>query len=139
MGNASNSSANHATLHRTHLQIKDVLARYFPTVFGPKKFIPVKVGIREDMLKEIRMLGLDISRVEVNRFLRVHCTKTPYLKAVIKGDSRYDLDGNAVVAITERERKHAKALLDKAYKALAAKNAAIEAGKKTAEVTASAE
>jgi ProP effector len=55
------------------------------------------------------------SRKALRSALRLHTASTRYLKAVEKGDTRFDLDGNPAGEVTEEQRTHAAAQLKERF------------------------
>lgn len=70
----------------------------------------------------------EFSRKALRTALRLHTSSTRYLKAVEKGDTRFDLDGHPAGEVTEAQRNHAAALLKERFaKAAQARRAQREA------------
>ena len=76
------------------------LRQHYPLVFT--KYIPLKVGIFEDILLE----NPAIDSVMLGKFLHVHTHKTKYLKILARHNYRYDLQGVSVQPITLLEKVH---------------------------------
>ncbi|MBC9070857.1 ProQ/FinO family protein [Thauera sp. CAU 1555] len=79
----------------------------------------------------------EFSRKALRSALRLHTASTRYLKAVEKGDTRFDLDGKPAGEVTEEQRTHAATLLKerfaKAAKEQRAKREADEAERRRQE------
>jgi sRNA-binding protein len=83
------------------------LREHYPAIFT--KYIPMKIGIREDILKE----NPDIDPLLLGFYLGRHTRKIRYLKILANHDFRYDLQGVSVHQMTAEEKTyHVKRYLD---------------------------
>ncbi len=82
----------------------DKLLAAFPVLRDRK---PLALGIH----KAIRERMPDIPVDELRTALRIHTTSTQYLKGILIGRERFDLDGNAAGEVTEEHRKVADGTL----------------------------
>lgn len=109
-------------------ETRAVLAAAFPHAFAgkgkPKR--PLKIGIFED----IRALGSDISGVRLRRALRNYTSGPLYLKAMIAGAARVDLNGDQVGYVTEEQAEHAAKRLHRINAAQARRKRAMGAAAK---------
>lgn len=80
-----------------------MLTERFPQAFDPKNPKPLKLGIRDDLAALAPEVDLGV--------LGPWCGRPRYLKALIAGESRVDLDGNPVWEPTQAERDDAAARL----------------------------
>lgn len=77
------------------LQVRAAMHIAFPACFAPKggKKKPLKIGIRQDLMVQARELFPAMSRRLIDNFLSDYCRGHNYLKAMVKGAVRVDLDG----------------------------------------------
>jgi ProP effector len=75
----------------------------FPSTFDPASPKPLKVGIRLDIEKRLP----ETSRRSIRKALMRWCSQEPYLRAIVAGGPRLDLDGNPAGEVTQGERSHA--------------------------------
>lgn len=77
-------------------QVRTALSLAFPACIAPKggKKKPLKIGIRQDLMAAAREHFPTMSRRLIDAFLRDYCGGPNYLKAVIKGAARVDLQGS---------------------------------------------
>ena len=83
--------------------MRETLAERFPKCFRKRKASepkqPLKIGITHDIWKA----APELSRYEVGRAIYCYTSSSKYLKAVVKGATRIDLDGNAAGKVTAAE------------------------------------
>lgn len=81
------------------------LQQQFPAAF-PKQPIPLKIGIHEDMfaLALADMPGI----MWIKRALRYYVSSPRYLREMVAGKARINLQGEQVGAVSEQEALHAK-------------------------------
>ena len=72
--------------------------RKLSPVFGPKLFSPLKVGIREDVM---RMHPQFCDERLISAILRHHTSKPGYLMKMVAGAQRVDLNGEAAGIVTD--------------------------------------
>jgi ProP effector len=68
-----------------------------------REFKPLAIGID----KQLRAKLPELDRKALRMALGMHTHSTKYLKAIAKGTTRFDLDGNSGVELTESHRQHA--------------------------------
>lgn len=92
-------------LRQQNEETRAILAAAFPLTFKGKgePKLPLKIGIAKD----IKALGSDISGVRLSRALHDYTSGPLYLKAMIAGAPRFDLDGYTAGFVTEEEAAHA--------------------------------
>ena len=91
--------------NQNHQAVYDWLCQTYP-----KTFIPTDVKILERGIRQ-KILGRDdlpFSRTRINRFLGRYCGSRAYLKQLIEASHRVNLEGEAVVELTEEEKEAAR-------------------------------
>lgn len=85
---------------------REHLVALFPKAFMPKGAdkIPLKIGIHAD----IRARDPSISGVKLGAALHDYVTGPKYLRALVAGAPRLDLDGQPAGEVTERDELNAK-------------------------------
>lgn len=76
---------------------------------------PLAIGIDKQLLAR----QPEIDRKVLRTALRIHTNSTPYLKAMGKATTRFDLDGNTADEVSEAHREHATATLNERFKKVA--------------------
>ena len=79
----------------------------FPQLFVNGYPMPMKSGIKDDMLTQIVRRGLDISEERLQSALRACCASLVYKTRLFTFRFRRDLDGQAVERISIEDRAHA--------------------------------
>lgn len=105
-----------STLPAARRLLRD-LEKRFP-VFG--EFKPLAIGIDKQLFQAMPELEKKLARVA----LGLHTNSTPYLKGVMKGTSRFNLDGTPADNLEDAHRKHASDTLRERFKAVAQKKRA---------------
>ncbi|EEQ2043567.1 ProQ/FinO family protein [Escherichia coli] len=80
------------------------LAEYWPELFGAENIKPLKAGVIHDMLQDAKARELAIGHGVLRGALTSHLHTTRYLKAIIAGGPRYDLNGQPCGEVTEKEK-----------------------------------
>lgn len=92
------------------LETRRMLVERFPNAFCPKGAVkkPLKVGIRHDLIaaapQEWAWLGAALAD---------YCGGPLYLRSVVEGAERVDLDGNVVGIVTECEARYSAKKLER--------------------------
>ena len=73
---------------------------------------PLALGIH----KSIKERMPDVDAAELRSAMRIHTATTRYLKALITGKERFDLDGNPAGEVTEEQREVASTTLRERFK-----------------------
>lgn len=97
-------------MHNLSKSLK-IASEHWPDLFGKTPKLPFKVGIFQDLLRDRRERGIDLSGMELRLMLRCYCGLPKYHNAVKAGGMRYDLHGNPVVQVEEKHIANAKAKL----------------------------
>ena len=84
------------------------LATRFPALFARPQPLPLKLRIQQDVQQ--RAPGV-FTRKALSIFLQRHTTGTAYLKALVNGTDRFDLDGQAAGTVADEHREAARAEL----------------------------
>lgn len=92
------------------------LSETFPGVFDNRNPMPLKVGIWKDIAAQLP-IDTPFSKVILRGALRLYTNSTPYHKAVISNDVRYDLGGNAAGEVTQKEKEYSHEALSLRLKA----------------------
>ena len=104
--------------------LADLAARY-PQTFVLEKYQPhrpLKVGIAADLLERCP----ELDHHKINVALTVYTRRVMYLRSLVAGAARVDLDGNPAGEVTARDAEYATAKL---AKILASREAAAVAAK----------
>jgi sRNA-binding protein len=80
-----------------------VLAELFPAGFRPPSIRPLKIGIRADLIARA-----PVTEAEAEIALGYHCRSLRYLRGMIAGAARVDLDGLEVGPVTAGDATFAK-------------------------------
>ncbi|EQC1353981.1 ProQ/FINO family protein [Escherichia coli] len=89
------------------------LAEYWPELFGAENIKPLKAGVIHDMLQDAKARELAIGHGVLRGALTSHLHTTRYLKALIAGGPRYDLNGKQCGSVTDAEKAAAEEVLAK--------------------------
>jgi ProP effector len=111
-----------------HATLADLAARY-PQTFVLEKYQPhrpLKVGIAADLMGR----GPELDHHKINVALTVYTRRIMFLRSLVAGAARVDLDGNPAGEVTARDAEYATAKL---AKILASREAAAVAAAKSGE------
>ena len=75
----------------------------YPNAFNFNEPKPLKLGIERDLLDP----SSPCSKNQLRKCLRVYCASRGYLKAIVEGNWRYDLNGEKVEEIIQEHKDHA--------------------------------
>ena len=81
-----------------YFKVFKTLCKSFPAVFSKREVKILKIGIHKDLKKRTNLSG-----TQIYKFLHKYCNSKAYQKAHIEGANRYDLEGNSVGVITNKE------------------------------------
>ncbi|EJI7470499.1 prop effector [Escherichia coli] len=87
------------------------IAEYWPELFGTENIKPLKAGIIRDVLEDAKSRELPLATGVLRGALTSHLHTTRYLKAIIAGGPRYDLNGQPCGEVTEEDKSVASELL----------------------------
>lgn len=107
---ASTPAAAPAVPHLSPAECAAQLAARFPALFARPQPLPLKLRIQQDVQQ--RAPGV-FSRKALSIFLQRHTTGTAYLKALVHGGERFDLDGQPAGTVADEHREAAKAELSR--------------------------
>jgi ProP effector len=95
------------------IQARVLLVAMFPKTFTPARDDkhPIKIGIDKDLLERARSAAPGISRRIINAFLQEYTGGVRYLRNMIAGAGRIDLDGNVCDHVTKEQAAVAAAAL----------------------------
>lgn len=106
------------------LEVKKIVYAQFEVL---REFKPLAI---KDIVEQVLSYNKDnsaISRRSLRRFLRIHVNSYKYLKNVLEGDCRYNLDGTKAEGekgvITQQAKDYSKELVEKQEKIFAEKKA----------------
>ena len=103
-------------------KLNNQLREYWPNLFVKKqKAKPLKIGIKDDLLKDIEKRGIDFPEDSLCTAIQRYVRTIQYLFALIHEPHRYNLDGESCGVVTDSEREIAKIWL-KRRKSKAAKH-----------------
>jgi len=86
------------------------LAERFPALFAAQPPLPIKLRIQADIQE--RAPGV-FTRKGLSLFLHRHTTSTPYIRALVAAQTRFDLDGQPAGEIATEHREAAVAELER--------------------------
>jgi ProP effector len=100
------------------------LANLYPVAFStdPSRVQPLAIGVKEALLRECNLSPQDIDNA-----LRCYTRSVGYLKTIIEGAARIDLNGQAAGVVTTGQAEYAQRLLSKGAAKLEAKSEAANA------------
>lgn len=109
-------------MSKAHLTLLDQLAEKYPAAFprDPRAVKPLKVGIHQDL----RAALPEVSHGVLRKALSHHSRRLAYLRALIRGGDRVDLQGQPVEPVTPEQQALAAEKLKEAQAHLQAKKAA---------------
>ncbi|MEW5838790.1 MAG: ProQ/FINO family protein [Pseudomonadota bacterium] len=94
--------------------VLNILLDRYPAAFfpDPRKVKPLAVGV----LQELRAAcegedALPLKTQDLRRALRYYTQRAAYLRAVVRGEMRINLLGEAVAEVTEEQKQHAQVML----------------------------
>lgn len=85
----------------------------WPHIFDAKKPQPLAIGIHIAILEDAERKGVEISENEIRLGIYFYTRKEAYLKSIINGDRRIDIDGSEADEITEHQKEVAQNILYK--------------------------
>lgn len=98
------------------------LAEYWPELFGAENIKPLKAGVIHDMLQDAKARELAIGHGVLRGALTSYIHTTRYLKAIVAGGARYDLNGQPCGEVTEEDKSVASELLKRRLEQMKQKN-----------------
>ncbi|WP_097332516.1 ProQ/FINO family protein [Escherichia coli] len=98
------------------------LAEYWPELFGAENIKPLKAGVIHDMLQDAKARELAIGHGVLRGALTSYIHTTRYLKAIVAGGPRYDLNGQPCGEVTEEDKSVASELLKRRLEQMKQKN-----------------
>ncbi len=84
-----------------------LLVENYPQAFNSEEPKPLKIGIQEDLVSDEK-----VSRSKIKRALATYVRNPRYLKSLVEGADRVDLQGESTGKVSAEEEQHAKAKLD---------------------------
>lgn len=96
-----------AVTRRKNRSQRRLVQELFPALFVNGYPLPMKSGIKDDMLTQIVRRGLDISEERLQAALRACCASLVYRTRLFTYRFRRDVDGKPVEQISADDRKHA--------------------------------
>lgn len=84
----------------------------FPEIFDPRDPKPLAVGVHRQLKDALS----DISMTQIRAFLRQWTRRPAYLKAIVEGEQRLDLNAQTTEQIDPDHQRQAKEKLDKQRK-----------------------
>ncbi|ENH8336981.1 ProQ/FinO family protein, partial [Escherichia coli] len=89
------------------------LCEYWPELFNLSEVRPLKNGVISDMLQEVRTRNIPVGKGALRGAVITYTHMTRYLKALIAGGPRYDLNGKQCGSVTDAEKAAAEEVLAK--------------------------
>ena len=106
------SKTSKVTARKNRAQ-RRLVKELFPSLFSGNYPLPMKAGIKDDMLTQIVRRGLDISEEKLQQSLRACCCSQMYQLRILNMRYRRDIDGKPVEEITQADKKHARKRIEK--------------------------
>lgn len=100
-----------AVTQRKNRSQRRLVQELFPALFVNGYPLPMKNGIKDDMLTQIVRRKLDISEERLQAALRACCASLVYRTRLFTFRYRRDIDGQPVELISKDDRKHAWQML----------------------------
>ncbi|MBN9344248.1 MAG: ProQ/FinO family protein [Candidatus Paracaedimonas acanthamoebae] len=97
------------------------LYEQFPACFNPKDLKPLKLNIDKDLFSFLEKENSP-SKVKLRDALTYFTSNVHYLKAIINGTHRYDLNGQQAEEITQEQKDFAQNKLEKILQSIKTKN-----------------
>lgn len=92
-------------------QALKLLNEYWPELFQSTEAKPMKIKIREDLFSDREKRQLPVSRKQIRRSLKSVALSPVYLKGIVDGAHRYDINGHIAGEVTADEEARSKQLL----------------------------
>jgi len=89
-----------------------LLERLYAEVPVFRDYQPLAIGIHKNLMERFP----DLDKGQVRTVLHFHTGTTRYLKAIVAGAPRFDLDGNPSGAVTAEQQAQAAATLRERFK-----------------------
>lgn len=83
------------------------LVAHWPALFSLDECKPVKVGVADDLLADARARGLDTTEGQIRFGLCSHTHRVLYLKALVAGGHRFDMNGQPCGEVTSEQQQNA--------------------------------
>lgn len=100
----------------------DYLYATYPKCFIGKNKKPLKIGIHKNVFADLPKEFTKLEKKHLKKAIQYYCNNIFYLKEIVTGTPRIDLNGNIVSQITDKEKSHAKFLLKQYEKKKKVKN-----------------
>lgn len=96
------------------------LYEHFPDCFNLETLKPLKLNIDKDIYPYLEQEGA-LSKIKVRVALKYYTSNLDYLKALINGTHRYDLEGQQIEEITQEQKAFARVKLAEILQSMKAK------------------
>lgn len=96
------------------------LYEQFPLTFNPKNIKPLKLHIDKDIYPYLEKEN-GPSKIKIRLALKYYTQNVHYLKALISGTHRYDLEGHQGEEITQEQKTFAQEKLERVLQAIKGK------------------
>lgn len=116
------NNQNKKELKQAKKEMQALLEGFFGNVINYKDPKPLKVGFFKDFIEEAERLNLPFSKTFFRKCLHLYTMRNAYLKAIIQGGPRYDIQGKPCGEVVESERNYAKEQIKKKKDKLRQKN-----------------
>lgn len=94
------------------------LIAHWPQLLSIDHPKPLRIGIADDILEDIKARELDLSRSKVSAALMFYSQNPAYQEAVLSGGSRFNLNGQPCGDITPEQQTHASRQFEKGFMTL---------------------
>lgn len=90
------------------------LIEYWPDLFSQDNPKPLKVGVLDDLQRDIAARGLEFGRGSLKAALTTYTKRPQYQQALATGGQRYNLTGQPAGSVTAEQQQNAAAVVKKA-------------------------
>ncbi|HBC1012592.1 TPA: ProQ/FinO family protein [Escherichia coli] len=87
------------------------LMELWPELFSLEEPKPLKEGVFDDLLNDVRTRELPIGDGVLRAAIMSYTRRVSYLKTIVAGGARYDLNGQPCGEVSAEEQEHARMLL----------------------------
>lgn len=98
------------------IEALSVIVGYWPALFPDGQLRPMKIGLKEDLLRDRKERNLPVSVKTLTRALSAISFAGGYRLTIVTGATRFDKDGQPAGIITAEEEAHSVARIEKIRK-----------------------
>lgn len=98
------------------IEALSVIVGYWPALFPDGQLRPMKIGLKEDLLRDRKERNLPVSVKTLTRALSAISFSGGYRLTIVTGATRFDKDGQPAGSVTAEEEAHSVERIDKIRK-----------------------